>query len=71
MSPVEMAGSVTGVVVADSVTFQLNYLNPMDGCAGVLDGTGTVEEGGDAFSGRVQVNDSCGGFLSGTFTLRK
>ena len=71
LSPVEMAGAVTGAVVADSVTFQLNYLNPMDGCGGVMDGKGTVEEGGDAFSGRAQVNDSCGGFLSGTFALQK
>jgi len=43
----------------------------MDGCGGILDGTGTVEEGGDAFSGRARVNDSCGGYLSGTFALRK
>ena len=71
IEPVNMSGSVTGSIVADSVTFTLDYMNPMDGCGGILDGTGTVEEGGDAFSGRARVNDSCGGYLSGTFALRK
>ena len=70
-SPVNMSGPVTGSIVADSVTFTLDYLNPMDGCDGILDGTGTVKEGGVGFSGRARVNDSCGGFLSGSFTLRR
>jgi hypothetical protein len=70
-SPIQMSGPITGTIVADSVTFSLNYLNPMDGCGGILDGTGTVKEGGDSFSGRARVNDSCGGYLAGTFTMRK
>jgi hypothetical protein len=70
-SPVSMSGQVTGAVVADSVSFRLSYTNPMDGCGGTFDGTGVVEEGGDAFSGRARVNDSCGGYLSGTFALRR
>ena len=69
--PVNMTGSVTGSIVADSVTFTIEYLNPMDGCGGILDGKGRVEEGGGAFSGRARVNDSCGGSLSGTFALRR
>jgi hypothetical protein len=41
------------------------------GCGGTLDGTGTVTEGGESFAGRVRVNDSCGGYLSGTFSFKK
>ncbi len=70
-SPINMSGPVTGTIAADSVTFTLNYLNPMDGCGGVLDGKGTVAEGGASFSGSAQVNDSCGGYLGGTFSLRR
>jgi len=69
--PVTMSGPVTGSVVADSVEFALEYMNPMDGCGGVLDATGAVEEGGSALSGRVRVNDSCGGYLTGTFSLQR
>jgi len=70
-SPVSMSGPVTGTVVADTARFNLNYLNPMDGCGGTLDGTGTVESGGDAFAGRVRVNDSCGGYISGSFAMKR
>jgi len=70
-SPVSMAGDVTGSVQADTVRFSFSYMNPMDGCGGTADGTGTVEEGGGAFAGRMRVNDSCGGYVSGTFSLKK
>jgi len=69
--PVSMSGPVTGTLVADTVNFRLTYTNPMDGCGGSFDGTGVVEEGGEAFSGRARVNDSCGGYLSGTFAVRR
>jgi hypothetical protein len=36
--PMVMSGPVTGSTVADSVTFSLNYVNPMDGCSGFLQG---------------------------------
>ena len=48
-SPVSMSGEVSGSVQADTVRFSLNYMNPMDGCGGTVDGTGTIEEGGGAF----------------------
>jgi len=70
-SPVSMAGAVTGTLVADTARFELEYVNPMDGCGGALAGTGTVESGGEAFAGRIRVNDSCNGILSGTFSLKK
>jgi len=70
-SPIRMAGSLNGALVADTVTFTLSYTNPMDGCGGTLDGTGTVAEGRQSFSGRASVNDSCGGYLSGTFMMRR
>ena len=70
-SPIGMSGPVTGMVVADTATFSLEYMNPMDGCGGTLEATGRVETGGDAFAGRVRVNDSCGGLLSGSFSMRR
>ena len=69
--PVSMSGQVIGTLVADTVNFRLTYTNPMDGCGGTFEGTGAVEEGGGAFSGRARVNDSCGGYLSGSFTVRR
>ena len=70
-SPVSMSGAVAGTLVADTARFALEYVNPMDGCGGTLNGTGTVESGGAAFAGRVRVNDSCNGYLSGTISLKK
>lgn len=70
-SPVSMSGSVEGAIVADSARFSLEYVNPMDGCGGTLNGNGTVESGGGAFAGRVRVNDSCNGYLAGTFSTKK
>jgi len=70
-APIRMEGPVTGSVAADSVSFSLEYLNPMDGCGGILEGNGTVAEGGASFSGRARVNDSCGGYLAGTFSFRR
>lgn len=70
-SPVSMSGDVTGTLVADTATIRLDYMNPMDGCGGTFEARGPVEEGGEAFSGRARVNDSCGGLLSGTVRLRR
>lgn len=70
-SPVSMSGAVVGTLVADTARFELEYVNPMDGCGGTLDGTGTVDSGGSAFGGRVRVNDSCNGYLSGTFSIKR
>ncbi|MFO8174509.1 MAG: hypothetical protein ACQET1_10110 [Gemmatimonadota bacterium] len=70
-SPVNMTGRVDGTLVADTARFSLSYVNPMDGCSGTLEGTGPVEEGGTAFSGRTRIQDSCNGYLSGSFRFRK
>ena len=70
-SPVQMSGPITGALAADSVTFRLNYENPMDGCDGILEGRGTVSDGGGEFTVNADVNDSCGGFLGGTFSFRR
>jgi hypothetical protein len=69
--PVAMSGPVTGALVADSVSFSLNYTRPMDGCSGFLQGEGTVEPGGDSFSGRARISDSCDGSLIATFSMRR
>jgi hypothetical protein len=71
MDPVVMSGSLAGTLAADTVTFSLNYLNPMDGCGGVLQVEGTVDVGGSSFSGRGRVNDSCYGFLTATVAMRR
>jgi hypothetical protein len=69
--PISMYGDVAGSIVADTARFSLQYMNPMDGCGGTLDGTGAVESGGGNLAGRVRVNDSCNGYLSGTFSTKK
>lgn len=69
--PISMSGDVAGSIVADTARFSLEYVNPMDGCGGTLDGTGAVESGGGNLNGRVRVNDSCNGYLAGTFSTRK
>jgi len=70
-SPVSMTGDVSGTLAADTALFSLEYVNPMDGCGGTLNGTGTVSAGAAEFTGRVRVNDDCNGYLSGTFSTRK
>jgi len=71
MDPVTMSGDVAGSLVADTARFSMDYVNPMDGCGGTLEGTGVVEEDGEAFAGRARINDACNGYLSGTFRFRK
>lgn len=70
-SPISMSGPLVGTIVADTARFSLDYLNPTDGCGGNLDATGTVEPGGGSLAGRVRVNDSCNGYLSGTFSVAR
>jgi hypothetical protein len=70
-SPVGMSGPLVGTLVADTARFSLDYVNPSDGCGGNLDATGTVEPGGGSLAGRVRVNDSCNGYLSGTFSVTR
>lgn len=69
--PVRMSGPLIGEIVADTARFSLDYVNPTDGCGGNLDGTGTVEPGGDRLAGRVRVHDSCNGDLTGTFSAAR
>jgi len=70
-SPISTSGPLVGTIVADTARFSLDYLNPTDGCGGNLDATGTVEPGGGSLAGRVRVNDSCNGYLSGTFSVAR
>jgi hypothetical protein len=70
-NPVNMSGPLVGTIIADTARFSLDYVNPSDGCGGNLDATGTVESGGGSFAGRVRVNDSCSGYLSGTFSVAR
>ena len=69
--PVDMSGSIIGSIAADTIRFSMVYTNPMDGCGGTVDGTGVVEEGGGEFEGRIEVDDSCAGFISGTYSFSK
>lgn len=68
-NPVSMSGDIAGSLVADTVRFAMDYVNPMDGCGGTLNGTAVVEEGGNEFSGRARISDSCNGALSGSFSF--
>lgn len=70
-NPVSMSGDLAGTLVADTARFSMDYVNPMDGCSGTLEGTGVVEAGGESFAGRARINDACNGSLSGTFRFTK
>lgn len=60
-----ITGELEGLVVDDQLTFTGNYNNPETGCDGVAEVTATIEEGGTAIRGRIEVSE-CGQFLSGT-----
>ncbi len=63
-------GEIEGMVVEDQLTFNGNYHNPDSGCDGTVEGTATIEEGGTAIQGRIEVRE-CGQLLSGTLSFRR
>lgn len=68
--PVRIVGEMTGTVTGDSLSFSGTYTQS-GGCDGTVSGTGAIAEGGDRAEGPLQVDDSCGGALSGTFAFER
>lgn len=68
-SPSPILADVKGKTVGDSVSYDATYEDKGRGCTGTLAGTGTVEKDASKATGALNVNDSCGGQLSGTFRL--
>jgi hypothetical protein len=70
VSPATINSQVTGTVLADTLRLSIPYATP-DGCGGTAALIGTIAEGGAAANGTMDVQDSCGGALEGTFTLSR
>jgi hypothetical protein len=70
-SPSRVVADVTGKAEGDSVTFDAKYEDQGRGCTGTLVGKGKVEKDGTKAAGSLDITDSCGGGLSGTFRLWK
>jgi hypothetical protein len=68
-SPSSILGDMTGKTTGDSVSYDVKYEDKGRGCTGTLAGKGIVEKDGSKAAGALNINDSCGGQLSGTFRL--
>jgi hypothetical protein len=68
-APSTVLADVTGKTAGDSISFDAKYEDPGRGCTGTLTGKGTVEKDGSKAAGKIDINDSCGGPLGGTFRL--
>lgn len=69
--PAHINGTVEGMVVADSVDFQMPYEILENGCSGVVYGRNAIAQGGGSFGGPIRLDDSCGGELTGTATIQR
>ena len=70
-APSRVLADVTGKTMGDSVTFDAKYEDQGRSCTGTIAGKGKVEKDGTKAAGTLEINDSCGGALSGTFRLWK
>ena len=68
-SPSAISADATGKTTADSLTFDMKYVDNTRNCTGTVRGRGTVAKDGNEASGGLSVDDSCGGAASGTFRL--
>jgi hypothetical protein len=68
--PDAVVGTVEGTIATDSLAFVMPY-EQVGGCAGTVEGTAAVSEGGAGFASPIKVQDSCGGTLSGTVTVER
>lgn len=66
--PVSIVGELTGTLAGDSLSFSGTYTQA-GGCDGTVSGSGVVGEGATRVDGSLQVDDSCGGLLDGTFAF--
>jgi hypothetical protein len=65
-----MDSSVTGSVAADTLRLTIPYSMP-NGCTGTASLLGPIADGGGGASGRMDLQDSCGGGLAGTFSFSR
>jgi hypothetical protein len=68
-APSSILGDAKGKTVGDSVIYDITYEDKGRGCTGTLAARGTIEKDGSKAAGAVNLNDSCGGPISGTFRL--
>ena len=68
-SPSTIKSDVTGKTKGDSVTFEGKYDDSTRGCSGTFVGKGGAEKDGSKANGTLDINDSCGGAIGGTFRI--
>lgn len=68
-SPSAIKSDVTGKMNGDSVTFEGKYDDSTRGCTGTFAGKGAAEKDGSKANGTLDINDSCGGPIGGTFRI--
>ena len=71
-SPATITGTVTGMISADTLTFESDYEIAENGCTGTVTGVGVITEGGGSVSGLMDVYDACADdSLAGSFDLTR
>ena len=68
-SPSAIKSDVSGKMKGDSVTFDGKYDDSTRGCSGSFSAKGAAEKDGSKANGTVDINDSCGGTIAGTFRI--
>ena len=68
-SPSVIKSDVTGKMSGDSVSFEGKYDDAGRGCTGTFVGKGAAEKDGSKANGALDINDSCGGPITGTFRI--
>lgn len=69
--PVRVDGAMEGTIAADTLRFEMPYEIQGNECPGTVRGAAPVVAGGAGFDGPVEIDDSCGGALSGTITVTR
>lgn len=68
--PISMEGELTGTISRDSLSFSGSYTQDQ-GCEGTVSGRGVVSADGSRVAGPLEIEDSCGGLLEGTFQFER
>lgn len=68
-SPSIVKSEATGKMKGDSVSFEGKYDDSGRSCTGTFTGKGAAEKDGSKASGALDINDSCGGAIGGTFRI--
>lgn len=67
-NPDMVEGSVSGTIEGNAFTYSGPYTRP-GGCAGTVNGSGVITEGGASVSGEIQIEDDCSGPIAGTYSF--